>query len=63
MINDKIKELHLYSRGRTAAIDYWLEDDGIPILAKESVFLALSRSIFGCSLVITPEVLIITNNQ
>ncbi|KAL7973096.1 hypothetical protein HDV63DRAFT_414849, partial [Trichoderma sp. SZMC 28014] len=34
--NDKIKELHLYSSGRRAAIDHWLGDDGIPTLTKAS---------------------------
>lgn len=41
-INDKIKELHLYSSGRRAAIDHWLGDDGIPTLTKASVLNAIS---------------------
>lgn len=40
--NDKIKELHLYSSGRRAAIDHWLGDDGIPTLTKASVLNEIS---------------------
>ena len=36
-VNDKIKELHLYSSGRRAAIDHWLGSDGIPTLTKVSL--------------------------
>lgn len=49
-INDKIKELHLYSSGRRAAIDHWLGSGGIPTLTKASLFLPSSD---GISAVVT----------
>ncbi|KAK1243121.1 hypothetical protein MKX07_003749 [Trichoderma sp. CBMAI-0711] len=45
IVNDKIKELHLYSSGRRAVIDHWLGSNGIPTLTKASA--VIHHSVVG----------------